>query len=325
MLEVRVGAEHRGLELIYRSLDSGVLASLSDRDWRTLSGVLSFFKSTNPDIDRCLINYAELGMRLRTGADEARQRLLDLTEARIREEPIVWVVEEDSGPVTVWLNYWWFGSATGAEASDLGPVIHYYRKVLGRSVLSSSEIEAVRRWRDEYGFAREVIVELLEECYQRGVKHLKYFEAVARAWHDDGVKTLGDLQGRRSGDRELLARYSRLLNYLRIGRNPTEPEKRLIRKWTKDWGFSDEVIRRACDESSGSSNPMKLVDRILDAWQERGVRTVADAEKILEEYRSRNNWSQKGNASDKGTAFPSNRRNPGRSASAQQYDDLFLR
>lgn len=319
-MEVQGGAEPLGLQLICRAFDSGVLACLSDRDWRTLSGVLSFFGTETPDLDRCRIDFIELGARIKETPEEARQRLNDLTSARIKDEPIVWVVEESADSAAVWLNCWWFGSVPGGGTTDLGPVINYYRRVVERNILSPAETQALHRWREDYGLGREVIIELLEECYRRGVKHVKYLEAVARAWHDDGVRTLGDLQRRRSDDRELIAKYTRLVNYLSLGRALTEPEKRLMRKWSREWGFSDEVILRACDQSTGFSNPMKAVDRVLEAWRDLGVRTVSDAEGVLREYRS-----GKGRSQSQGVAPKEARRNPGRSKSADDYDDLFLR
>ncbi|MDD2421402.1 MAG: DnaD domain protein [Heliobacteriaceae bacterium] len=58
-------------------------------------------------------------------------------------------------------------------------------------------------------------------------------------------------------------------------------------KWSRTWGFSHEVILRACQEAyKGAKNPtLNYVDIILSRWHQAGVRTVEDGEREIAKFR----------------------------------------
>lgn len=268
------GQEALGLRWLRGALDAGLLRTLSDREWRTLSALLLCFDGSG----HCRMPYRTLAVQLNEETDAAAQRLRDLAAARVRGEPVIWLVDEpvNQSEISVWLNH----NLVSTHSSDLGPVFHYAEQVMGRP-LSNAEIQAMWQWHGEYGLEREVIVELLEECYHRDKKHLRYLDAVARRWYDEGVRSLADLQKRREQHRDWNSKYGRIVNHLRLGRSLTGPEMSLVRKWVQEWAFSDEVILQACDAAVGSTRPLLYVNKVLEQWHAQGVRTVADAQRVM--------------------------------------------
>jgi DnaD/phage-associated family protein len=79
----------------------------------------------------------------------------------------------------------------------------------------------------------------------------------------------------------------------------TKPEQDLLEKWTAEWGFSNEVVMRAADEASGSKNPIHYMNRVLENWRAKDVKTVADVETLQEEYKR--NAPKKEEGARKGT------------------------
>lgn len=267
--------------LIASALDLGLLSALSDRDWRTLCALLLCVD----DALRWRVDYLQLAALLGCAPEEARDRLGDLAERRVRGESLIFFppeapLEVQSRPAgfTVQVN----GNLLDAprNESPLSPIYRYAERLLGRS-LSSAEYTDVQRWYHQFKFDRNVIAELLSECIEQRQKNWKYARKVAEDWFDDGVRVIEDVYRRRRA-REGAA-YQRILNALGIRRALTATEQEMLRKWTVEWGFSDEVVQRACQEAAGTDNPLRYVDRTLDDWREAGVRTVTDAERVAGE------------------------------------------
>ncbi|KAB2953877.1 DnaD domain protein [Heliorestis acidaminivorans] len=65
----------------------------------------------------------------------------------------------------------------------------------------------------------------------------------------------------------------------------------VYKKWSQTWGFSHEVILRACQETyKGAQNPnLNYVDVILTRWRQAGVRTVEDGEREIEKFKQQRN------------------------------------
>ncbi len=269
---------------VWRTSQSGLLGTLTDREWRTLCALLTFADGTG----RCHVGLDDLGRVLAVEPPEAADRLAELVEQRFHAQPIVRIVKdagaEAAAHLSLWLSGWvWDRSGEADNELDLRPVYQFAERVFNRA-LANAEILAIRQWQEEYSFSREVIIELLEECYNKGKKRLSYMNAVARNWYDDGVRSPEDLSRRREDDHEALSRHARIVKYLGLGRKLSQPEKEFLHRWTWEWGFSDEVILRACALTVNASRPsFAYIDKVLSTWRLRGVRSVDDAERLLAE------------------------------------------
>lgn len=67
-------------------------------------------------------------------------------------------------------------------------------------------------------------------------------------------------------------------------RQPSEAELALYRKWTLDWGFSQDGIVAACTETTGAGTPtFRYLDKILEALRERGAGSAESTRKAIDE------------------------------------------
>ncbi len=197
----------------------------------------------------------------------------------------------DLGPLLAAIATMWSRSSRRPRSTVVAPAVdhlekvyRYAEKLLGRP-LTISEIEAYRRWHEEYELPLPVIVALLEEAYvKREKKHLSYVETIARSWYDRGVRTMDDVDRVLREHQQVMNRYGKIIRYLSLDRLLTVPEQELLQKWSQEWGFSDEVIMKACSTVVNTNRPnFAYIDRVLQRWYQEGVRTVEDAEKAMAE------------------------------------------
>ena len=63
----------------------------------------------------------------------------------------------------------------------------------------------------------------------------------------------------------------------------TAAEKELIEKWRGQWNFDDEMILLAARKTLTLQNPTAAhVDKILAHWHDKGINSIAEAEKLWE-------------------------------------------
>lgn len=129
---------------------------------------------------------------------------------------------------------------------------------------------------EDLGLNEEVLEYLVEYCVQNGHTSMRYIEAVARSWHEKGIRTAQEAK-------DYSASYNRdsfaVMKAFGINsRKPAAPEQKLMDKWFKDYGFSRDVVLEACNRTiTAIHNPsFQYADKILTDWKEAGVRGLGD-------------------------------------------------
>lgn len=171
-----------------------------------------------------------------------------------------------------------------AEKGGPHPAVAVAEQLFGRP-LSPNELEEILGWSDEYGFDTEMVAAVIQEGKRQNVWHIGYLRSIARRWHEQGIRTLEQVEADAPNYQRGMARHRPILQYLGLKRQLTKPEQEFLEKWTEEWGFSNEVILRAADEASGSKNPIHYINRVLENWRAKNVRTVSDVEALQEEYK----------------------------------------
>ena len=100
---------------------------------------------------------------------------------------------------------------------------------------------------EDLGMNEEVLEYLVEYCVQNGHTSMRYIEAVARSWHEKGIRTAQEAK-------DYSASYNRdsfaVMKAFGINsRKPAAPEQKLMDKWFKDYGFSRDVVLEACNRT----------------------------------------------------------------------------
>ena len=133
---------------------------------------------------------------------------------------------------------------------------------------------------EDLGMNEEVREYLVEYCVQNGHTSMRYIEAVARSWHEKGIRTAQEAK-------DYSASYNRdsfaVMKAFGINsRKPAAPEQKLMDKWFKDYGFSRDVVLEACNRTiTAIHNPsFQYADKILTDWKEAGVRGLGDIREL---------------------------------------------
>ena len=126
---------------------------------------------------------------------------------------------------------------------------------------------------EDLGMNEEVLEYLVEYCVQNGHTSMRYIEAVARSWHEKGIRTAQEAK-------DYSASYNRdsfaVMKAFGINsRKPAAPEQKLMDKWFKDYGFSRDVVLEACNRTIHNPS-FQYADKILTDWKEAGVRGLGD-------------------------------------------------
>lgn len=157
----------------------------------------------------------------------------------------------------------------------------YIRKISGRE-LSQNEIFTFLDWIDDYSFPPEIVVMIIEDCYSRSKKDLPYLKQVAKNWFDAGVDSQEKAVSYANRHKEKWQKYSKVLNFLRIGRQPTAVEEEMLQKWFYEFSFPDEAVLRACELTAKTLKPsFAYIDKVLSEWHEKNIKTMDEIEAYL--------------------------------------------
>jgi DnaD/phage-associated family protein len=171
--------------------------------------------------------------------------------------------------------------------------------------LSPAEIKCILFFSDELKFSDDLIDYLIQYCVDRGKKDFKYIEKVALSWAEQGIET-PEQAAAASG------RYDKnvytIMNELGKSGAPTTKELEFINRWTKDYGFSTDIILEACDRTvlATDSHRFEYAESILSSWLREGVHYKADIRRIDDIYQQRKRSQVKSYSDNKFNRFTQN-------------------
>jgi DnaD/phage-associated family protein len=90
--------------------------------------------------------------------------------------------------------------------------------------------------------------------------------------------------------------------------SPTTKELEFINRWTKDYGFSTDIILEACDRTvlATDNHRFEYAESILSSWLREGVHYKADIRRIDDTYQQRRRSQSKSYSGNKFNNFTQN-------------------
>lgn len=161
------------------------------------------------------------------------------------------------------------------------PMLQEISMLMGRP-LSSSEAEKFLYFKDRYGLTEEVIILMVQHCVLKGKTSMKYIETVAINWDSQGIKTAELAQQNIKKHEEKWSNYRKVLTYLGINdRDVPKPQEDLLEKWFYTYGFTTDMILKACDISFNALGKVEMgyINGILRSWLKDDIKTLQDVEK----------------------------------------------
>lgn len=165
--------------------------------------------------------------------------------------------------------------------------LFYQCETILHKILTSSDMEMLYSFHDWLGLPVEVISMLLSYAERKGKTTKRYLETVAIDWADKGIDTfeaaeeyITQLEAADTAEnavRSILGIYDRALS---------TTEKKYINIWIKELNIPIELISFAYDKMIDAIGKIKLnyMDKMLQAWAEKGLKTVDEVKKSDEEF-----------------------------------------
>jgi hypothetical protein len=167
---------------------------------------------------------------------------------------------------------------------------HVQEIFAGERVVAPSEYNRVFDWYDVLKFEPGAISLLIRHCVGRkGTRvSFNYMDAVAQdlagksTTSAEGVEAwIMAQEAVNSGAARVLARWS-------LRRAPTVDEMLMYRKWTEEWGFTEDAVIAACRELTATGTPnFKYLDAIMESFHTEGLTSAQEILSGLEERKRR--------------------------------------
>ncbi len=158
---------------------------------------------------------------------------------------------------------------------DLQNLIHEAEAYFNH-MLAPAEINTLHYIYRDLEFSFDLCEFLLEYTASIGKKSFRYIEAVAREWYKQKITTREEAEAHSMNYNSLYYTVQRELGL--PFSSVTVTTKTYADKWTKEYGFTKEIILEACRRAvqNNANRPLEYVDGILRGWHQNGVRRFAD-------------------------------------------------
>lgn len=152
--------------------------------------------------------------------------------------------------------------------------------------LSASDMQTIYFFSETLKMSDDLIDYLFQYCIERGKTDFHYIEKVAINWVENGIKTPFEAKDFSYKYAKIVYTVMKALGKATV---PTEEEASYVHTWSKDLGFTDDIILEACKRSvtGTDKNRLQYADTILKSWKNNQVITFNDIEKLDEDFKKR--------------------------------------
>ncbi len=171
--------------------------------------------------------------------------------------------------------------------------------------LTPSEVKSILFFTDVLDFSEDLIDYLIQYCVDRGKKDFKYIEKVAVSWAEEGITTPKQAEKYSTKyDKNVYA----IMNELGKSGSPTTKELEYITRWTKEYGFTTDIIFEACERTvlATDKHRFEYAEGILSSWKRENVHHKADIRKIDDLYQQKRKASSRPVSANKFNQFTQN-------------------
>lgn len=168
------------------------------------------------------------------------------------------------------------------EQEEAAPVKEVL-KMLGLSGFAVNEgtLSAYRQMRALAG--HDVILLAAREAARTGGR-LDDALMLLNAWRGKGLSTPAQVEEYIAAFYESNRLLSQLFEQCGKTEKPAGPDRALLNKWRKEWGFSPEMLMLAASFAQGADKKMPYMDAMLKAWREQNIQTPEAAQATRESF-----------------------------------------
>ena len=143
---------------------------------------------------------------------------------------------------------------------------------------TQSEIKALYSFKEWYSFTNEVLTMLVEYCnIEEKTRNVKYMEAVAEAWANDGITTVKMAEKVMQKKQKEVSMIKKCAQIFGLGRAFSDREVEYISEWTNTLGMSEAMIKEAYARTTLNTGKLSFhyMNKILTSWAKDGIKSIA--------------------------------------------------
>lgn len=258
----------------------------------SISDIADKFNHTEKDVLRSL-TYWEKKKLLSLEYDNDRKLIaIHMADACTGEERAVSPQRADIVPIPAAKpSYTLDELGAFRDSEETSQLLFIVEQYIGKP-LSVSEIKSIFFLYDRLGFSADLIDYLVQYCVGKGKKDFRYIEKVALNWHEEQITTPEQAK-------DYVGKYDRSVYTVMkaLGKTgvPTPKEVTYITRWTKDFGFTDDIIIEACERTvmATDKHRFEYADSILTSWKQSNVHCLEDIRSADSTYKRKKNVQQK--------------------------------
>jgi DnaD/phage-associated family protein len=169
----------------------------------------------------------------------------------------------------------------GRENQQLSDKVKEVLRTIGFSDLTVSpeHIAYYNKWANV--FPHDTLLLAAKQMVKYSTKSMEYFDKILENWQSSNLLSMEDIASSMENNAALQAKIQALFKLAGIKKRATEADRKKYLQWTKEWGFTEDVLRLACETSSVSENPYRYLDKLLSIWHEKNIKTAAQASRAV--------------------------------------------
>ncbi|MDE7223369.1 MAG: DnaD domain protein [Acetatifactor sp.] len=191
------------------------------------------------------------------------------------------------------------------EQENIAQLLFVAQVYVGRT-LTASDMKTILYLSDVLHFSDDLIDYLIQYCVDLGKKDFRYMEKVAISWAQQGITT--PKQAQKTALKYDKSVYA-IMNELGKSSSPTNKELEYINRWTKEYGFSADIIFEACERTvlAVDKHRFEYAESILSSWRKENVHHKADIKRVDEQHQKQKSAAPRsGSVSNKFNQFKQN-------------------
>lgn len=142
---------------------------------------------------------------------------------------------------------------------------------------TQTEIKALYSFMEWYSFSDEVLTLLVEYCaLEEKTKNVKYMEAVAEAWAQDGITTIKMAAKVFNKKQKEVSMLKKCVQIFGLSRAFSDKEVQYITEWTTILSMSEAMIKEAYNRTTTNTGKLSFqyMNKILTSWSSEGIKTL---------------------------------------------------
>ena len=150
-----------------------------------------------------------------------------------------------------------------------------------RRQLYPNEKHKVLDWMVNFNLNPDIIVKAFSYSVEiKGSRNIIAVEKIVKKWCSMGIINVEALMEHLKTKDERVYYYERVMKSLGfVGRFISEGERKVVDKWFDEYGYSLEMVLRACENSRKTSNPsINYIDGTISSWYSKGIKTIDEIE-----------------------------------------------